>query len=208
MQGSIWPRLGAISGLLYVVLLFGAPGIPVGEDAHTVVEMAGLLLFIPFLGYLFSVLRRAEGEGGWLSATAFGAGLLSLTIKLGSAAPSLAARDLEEGPLHTALQTMNGVAFVLSMLPLGVLVAAVAILALKTRVLPLWLGLMSAVTAPALLVNGTFFEAEFVPAFLLFALWMVLTSVVLTLRAGRVDAEAASRRETAAENYRSPVREP
>ncbi len=103
---------------------------------------------------------------------------------------------------------MSSVAFVLSMLPLGVLVAAVAILALKRRVLPLWLGLMSAVTAPVLLVNGTFLEAEFVPAFLLFALWMVLTSVVLTLRAGRVDAEAASRREIAAENYRSPVREP
>lgn len=208
MQEQIWPRIGAISGLLYVMLLFGGPSIPVGEEVRVVVEMAGLLLFMPFLGYLYSVLRRAEGEGGWLSATAFGAGLLALTIKLGNAAPSFAARDLEEGPLHTALYTINSVAFVLSMLPLGVLVAAVAILALKTRVLPLWLGLMSAVTAPVLLVNGTFFEAEFVPAFLLFALWMVLTSVVLTLRAGRDDVQAASRREIAAENYRSPVREP
>lgn len=192
MQERIWPRLGAISGLLYVALLFGGSSIPVGEDFEGVAELAGLLLFIPFLGYLFSVLRRAEGEGGWLSATAFGAGLLALTIKLGSAAPSYAARGLEEGPLHTALHTMNGVAFVLTMLPLGVLVAAVAILALKTRVLPIWLGWMSAVTAPVLLVNGTFLEAEFVPAFLLFALWMVTTSVVLTLRAGRANVEASS----------------
>lgn len=208
MQERIWPRLGAISGLLYVVLLFGGTSIPVGEDAQAVVEMTGLLLFIPFLGYLFSVLRQAEGEGGWLSATAFGAGLLALTIKLGSAAPSYAARDLEEGPLHTALHTMNSVAFVLSMLPLGVLVAATAILVLKTRVLPMWLGWISAVTAPVLLVNGTFLEAEFVPAFLLFALWMILTSAVLTLRSGRVGAQVASRREIVAENYRSPVREP
>lgn len=192
MQERIWPRLGAISGLLYVALLFGGSSIPVGEDGQVVVELAGLLLFIPFLGYLFSVLRRAEGEGGWLSATAFGAGLLALTIKLGSAAPSYAARGLGEGPLHTALDAMNGVAFVLSMLPLGVLVAAVAILALKTRVLPMWLGWMSAVTAPALLVNGVFLEAEFVPAFLLFALWMVITSVVLTLHAGRANVEASS----------------
>lgn len=197
MQEQIWPRLGAISGLLYVVLLFGGASIPVGEDAQVVVELAGLLLFIPFLGYLFSVLHRAEGEGGWLSATAFGAGLLALTIKLGNAAPSYAARDLEEGPLHTALTTMNSVAFVLSMLPLGVLVAAVAILVLKTRVLPMWLGLLSAVTAPVLLINGTFFDAEFVPAFLLFALWMVLTSVVLTLRAGRAGAETSVSSEPA-----------
>lgn len=191
MQGSIWPRLGAISGLLYVVLLFGAPSIPLGKDALDVVHMAAFLFFIPFLGYLFSVLRRVEGEGGWLSATAFGGGLLSLNIKMGSAAPSFVARDLEEGPLHTALRAMNGVDFVLSMLPLGVMVAAVAILALKTRVLPMWLGLISAVTAPVLLVNGTFFEAEFVPAFLLFALWTVLTSVVLTLRAGSAGAETS-----------------
>ena len=192
MQERIWPRLGAVSGLLYVVLLFGGPSIPLGEEALAVVEIAGLLLFIPFLGYLFSVLRRAEGEGGWLSVTAFGAGLLALTIKLGSAAPSFAARDLEEGPLHTALHTMNGVAFVLSMLPLGVLVAATAIVVLKTRVLPMWLGWISAVTAPVLLVNGTFFEAEFVPAFLLFALWIALTSAVLTLRASRATTKAAS----------------
>jgi len=197
MQERIWPRLGAISGLLYVVLLFGGSSIPLGERVLIVVEVAGLLFFIPFLGYLVSVLHRAEGEGGWLSATAFGAGLLALTIKLGNAAPSFAARDLEEGPLHTALHTMNGVAFVLSMLPLGVLVAAVAILVLKTRVLPAWLGWASAVTAPVLLVNGTFFEAEFVPAFLLFALWMVLMSVVLTLRTGRIDLETATGPEPA-----------
>jgi hypothetical protein len=190
MQERIWPRLGAASGILYVVLLLGAPSIPLGEEALAVVELAGLLFFIPFLGYLFGVLRRAEGEGGWLSPTAFGAGLLALTIKLGNAAPSFAARDLEEGPLHTALHTMNSVAFVLSMLPLGVLVAAVAILALRTHVLPVWLGWTSAATASVLLVNGTYFEAEFVPAFLLFALWMVLTSAVLTVRAGRATAEA------------------
>jgi len=137
MERRILPRLGAVCGILYVVLILVGDsvtvGLPLVRDSVTVglpMELAGMILFVPFLGYLWSVLRQAEGEGGWLSATAFGAGLLSLTIKLGSAAPSLAARDLEEGPLHTALQTMNGVAVVLSMLPLGVLVAVVAILAL------------------------------------------------------------------------------
>ncbi len=57
MQGRIWPRLGAISGLLYVVLLFGPSSI--GSDAPIIVvlELIGMLFFLPFLGYLHSILR-------------------------------------------------------------------------------------------------------------------------------------------------------
>ena len=87
MRGRIWPRLGALSGILFVVLLFGPSS--TGSDARIVVvlELIGLLFFIPFLGYVYGVLRQAEGEGAWLSATAFGAGLVDLTIKLGSIPP-------------------------------------------------------------------------------------------------------------------------
>jgi len=48
------------------------------------------------------------------------------------------------------------------------------------------------ITAPACLVNGTFLDAEFGPAFLLFLLWVMLASIVLTLRAGRATVEAAA----------------
>ena len=192
MQGTIWPRLGAISGVLFVVLLFGPSS--TGSDARIVVvlELIGMLFLIPFLGYLYSVLRRAEGEGGWLSATAFGAGLVDLTIKLGSIAPSFAAQEGIAPQLHDALHKMNSVAFIVAMLPIGVLMAAVAIVVLKTRVLPLWLGLLAAITAPACWVNGMFLDAEFGPAFLLFLLWVVLASIVLTLRAGKVSVKATS----------------
>jgi hypothetical protein len=87
---------------------------------------------------------------------------------------------------------MNSVAFIVTMLPLGVMMAAVATVALKTRVLPLWLGLLTAITAPACLVNGMFLDAEFGPAFLLFLLWVTIASIVLTLRAGRATVEAAA----------------
>lgn len=197
MQGQIWPRLGAVSGLLYVVLLVGFTSI--GSDAQYVitVELIAMLLFLPFLGYLYSVLRRAEGEGGWLSATAFGAGLVDLTIKLGSLAPGFASRTEGLNPqLHQALEKMNSVAFIVTMLPLGVMLGAVAIVALKTRVLPLWLGLLAAITAPACLVNGMFLDAEFGPAFLLFMLWVALASVVLTLR-GRASVAPTATPEAA-----------
>jgi hypothetical protein len=193
MHGRIWPRLGALSGLLFVVLLMGSTS--TGSDAQIVIvlELIALLLFLPFLGYLYSVLRRTEGEGAWLSPTAFGAGLVDLTIKLGSIAPGFASRTEGLDPqLHQALEKMNSVAFIVTMLPLGVMMAAVAVVILKTRVLPLWLGLMAAVTALACLVNGMFLDAEFGPAFLLFLLWVVMASIVLTLHAGRATVEAAA----------------
>ena len=193
MQGRIWPRLGAASGVLYVVLLMGSTS--TGGDARIVIalELVAMLLFLPFLGYLYSVLRRAEGDGAWLSATAFGAGLVDLTIKLGSIAPGFAARTEGLDPqIHQALEKMNSVAYIVTMLPLGVMMAAVAVVTLKTRIMPLWLGLLAAITAPACLVNGMFLDAEFGPAFLLFLLWVVMASIVLTLRAGRETAGAAA----------------
>ncbi len=191
MQEQVWPRLGAISGVLYVVLLFGPAS--TGSDARIVVvlELIGMLFFIPFLGYLYSILRRAEGEGGWLSATAFGAGLVDLTIKLGGIAPSFAAQQQGLDPqLHDALHKMNSVAFIVTMLPIGVMMAAVAVVILRTRVLPLWIGLLAALTAPACWVNGMFLDVEFGPASLLFLLWVTVASIALTLRAGRAGAKA------------------
>ena len=193
MQERIWPRLGAVSGVLYVVLLMGSTS--TGSDSQIVIvlELIAILLFLPFLGYLYSVLLRAEGEGAWLSPTAFGAGLVDLTIKLGSIAPGFASRTEGLDPqLHQALEKMNSVAFIVTMLPLGVMMAAVAIVILKTHVLPLWLGLLAAITAPACLVNGMFLDAEFGPAFLLFLLWVVIASIVLTMRAGRVTTKATA----------------
>jgi hypothetical protein len=76
------------------------------------------------------------------------------------------------------------------MLPLSVLMAAVAIITLKTHVLPSWLGWLAAITAPLLLVSGMFLDAEFGPAFLLFLLWTLLASVVLTVRLSSVRSPA------------------
>lgn len=195
MDEKIWPRLGAVCGILYVVLIL--VGNSVYESGNETVglpmELAGMILFVPFLGYLWSVLRQAEGDGGWLSATAFGAGLMGITIKFASIAPVLAVNNMEEGtPLYRSMELMNGASFNLSMFPFAVLAAAVAILTLKTRALPAWIGWIGTVTVPALLVNAMFFYAEFIPAFLLFLLWVILLSAVLTWRAGSAHVETSA----------------
>jgi hypothetical protein len=191
MQERILPRLGAASGALGVVLMFVLSS--TGGDSQLVVagELLGLLLFIPFLGYLWSVLRDAEGPGGWLSATALGAGLVGVAMKLGSIAPGWAARDFgETSEVHKALERVNEAAFIAQMLPDGVMLAAVALVVLKTRALPRWLGWLAAVAAPLLLVNGMFLDADFGPAFLLFLLWTLLASVILTVRPSGVRFQA------------------
>ena len=191
MHERILPRLGAASGVLFVVLLFGPSSS--GSDSQIVValELLGLLFFIPFLGYLCSVLRAAEGPSGWLWVTALGAGLVGVTMKLASVAPGWAARDFDDGTaIHKTLDRMNETAFIAQMLPDGVLLAAIAIVALKTSALPRWLGWLAAVAAPLLLVNGMFLDADFGPAFLLFMLWTLLASVVLTVRPSAVRSQA------------------
>ena len=183
MTGRTVPRLAAMSGLLYFVVIFA--GSFLGGDNGRRVELVGMLFFLPFLGYLWSVLRRAEGAEGWLSTTALGAGLAGFIVKIASAAPLLAADKEAEGTrLHDALVNVNDVSFIVTMLPLGVFAAAVATVTLKTGALPRWLGWLAAITAPALIANGLFFGSTNGPAFLLFLLWLIATSVVLTLRAG------------------------
>jgi hypothetical protein len=88
-----------------------------GPDIRIVffVEMLAFLFFLFFLGDLWSALRRAEGGSGWLSATAFGAGLMSVTIKVASAAPVLAAGyragDGLDPQLARTLQDINDASF-------------------------------------------------------------------------------------------------
>ncbi len=179
MFDRMTPKVGAASGFLYVVLLLVSAENE--SRAGLVVGAIAMALFLPFIAYLWGVLRDAEGGTGWLSTTALAAGVAALANKLGGLAPEYVARGMDEGPLREALVQMGDFTFITTMLPLGVFMGGVAAVVLKTRVLPLWLGALAALAAPLLLVNGTFFDAEFGPAFLLYLLWVLLAGVFLAL---------------------------
>ena len=108
-----FPRLGAGCGAVFSIALFAASG----QSGHpNLVELAALALFLPFLAYLCSLLREAERESGWLSATAFAAGLAGITIKLLSIVPEIARRSADHGtPLYQALDHMASAATVISL---------------------------------------------------------------------------------------------
>lgn len=140
----------------------------------------------------WTCLRSAEGDGGWLSAAAFGGGLVALAVKIAGAAPILALRaskGIESGTAK-ALVTMNDVSFGISLLPLAVMLSTTAIVAVRTGALPRWLGWGAAAVALGLL--GALSAVVLAPSppewvflpMLLFLLWTVAASVTLVRHAG------------------------
>lgn len=186
MTRPMQQRLGAACGIIFPIALFLAAG----DGSHFVLWRAvvatwALVLAFPFFAYLSGLLRRAEGDGGWLSTVALVAGASGILLKLTSHAPELAIhhRHVAKGTqLYKALDDISGGATVVSLYPLAICCAAVAAVALRDQVLPRWLGVFAALTAVALAVNAGFLYAGFVPALLLFLLWTLVTSIVLLRR--------------------------
>ena len=213
-MNNIWTRrIGAAAGAVYILLglLRGdgesGPGFHASRQAivtwiHTsstitsgrfvmaFVELLGLLCFLVFVAYLSSVLHRAEGEFGYLSTIVLSAGILSVALKIASY-PAIViayvwAKDGVDPRVIGMLWDMGGVSFVLTLAANALLVAAVAGVAIPTRVLPRWLGWGAVATSLALFANvaHSYSTSDNSPAMLLFMLWTLVTSIVLIRRAG------------------------
>jgi hypothetical protein len=209
-------RVGSACGAVFAVVLFVAngDGSQPFSGPRAVAGLAALTLAIPFLGYLATLLREAvlreageAGAGGWLATTALGSGIAWAALKLGSGAPELAmvkAHVATGSGLHAGLQAIADGATVISLFPLAVCCAAIAVLAFRGRALPRWLAVGAGITAVALAVNGAFIQSSSVPAMLVFVLWTLLASGYLTIQAWRtpaapqpLPAQAADAPETA-----------
>jgi hypothetical protein len=144
----------------------------------------GIILFLVFLGELWSRLRRAEGGSGRLAGTAAMGGIVAIAI--GGAANGIGAY----GALHP-LESAG--TFRLSTVLFGflgfaalVLTEATSIVILRTKFLAPWLGWFGLVVAFLWLVGSaavsteddTIFVIGFV-AFLAWALWLIALGVML-----------------------------
>jgi hypothetical protein len=156
-------------------------------------ELIGITLFLPFLAYLCSLLRAAEGQGGWLSVTAFAAGISGITIKFVTGVPVIALRHVTSGtPLHKAIDDMASASTQISLYPLAVMLAALAALMFRTSVLPRWLGFGAAVAALAMAVDavyGSFRDVNAGASLVLWLLWTLVASIVLFRRVGAESVE-------------------
>jgi len=197
MSKPMLSRAGAASGAVFAVVLVIASGN--GDHnfsgARAVAGLGAITLAIPFFAYLSRLLRAAEGDDGWLASTTLVSGVTGITLKLVSTFPELAMHrtHVADGTtLHKALQQIADGATLISLYPLAVMCASAAIVALRTGILPRWLGAGAGVTACALAVNGAFLEASFVPALLLFIAWAFATSVHLVVKESRRPASATA----------------
>lgn len=215
MNERFWARLAASCGGLAVLLLIvgnevmkiggGSPGLhdspqdylsAVGRPANLLIGgfliVLGACLFVPFFATLAGTLRRSAGEGDVLSAVVFGGGLVTVTVSLAAVAPVVAAAVLaNDGQLSPelakALSLMNSGLFVVMWATSAIYVAATAVLVLRTRALPRFIGWSGALLAPALLVGSLAvwkYDAGFI-AWMLTMVWLIATSIALAVRAGK-----------------------
>ncbi len=228
MDDAKWERLAAATGIVALVLLMVefvmVPTWPKADAAtNTIIDffvehrtsvllgeyiggIGAVAFFLWFLGSLRSFLMLAEGTPGRLSAVAFGGGLVAIAVgSLGAAANIvLALQAAEEGDeaVVRAFYVLSNTAFAVFFLPIGVLIGATSIVALRTRALPKWYGqagglfalaeialaACSTSIAGALSVTGAL---SFV-GFILFGLWLLTTSILLIQRVGRRMPTAAA----------------
>lgn len=215
-----WDRLGAGLGIVFVALqlglgaaLGGAPALdaPAAEIQSYLVDDGGVLeaatmgalsvfFFIFFLGAVRTFLRAAEGVPGTLSTAAFGAGLVTITLATTAALPTVAlawddTAALADPGLVQAAWNLNTLALVPIGSSAGAFCLAAAVIILRTRVIPVWVGWIG-VLAGIVSVIATFFLLADDPdsvlgtpanlgGFLLAMLFILLLSIFMTIRLGQ-----------------------
>lgn len=210
-SSGVATRLGAASGAVFVALILtgnsltqsGAPTERTPEAAleylrlqaqtgariGLALELLGFVLLAFFIARLYSALRAAEGTQGWLARVALIGGVVTLSVKLGSAAPYVvggATVETLSGEQARVLLDLGDAAFLISAMTMGVLVLGAALSALQTRLLPAWLT-WPGVIAGALAVLGSLSPTSLdggpgVLGFLLSLLWLAAVSIRLVVR--------------------------
>lgn len=157
-----------------------------------------------FLGSLRTFLETAEGDPGFLSRIAFGAGLVTITLATTAGLPTVAlawgdtAARAEPGLLQ-AVWNLNTLALVPIGSSAGAFCLAIALIILRTRVLPAWLGWTGVLAAAVLAVFYLIADDPDSPlgtpanlgGFLLSMLFILLLSIFMVTRLGRTEPAAA-----------------
>ena len=203
MSTTIRSTPAAATGAVFAVVLTVANG-----DGGTLsaprhlAATAALTLLIPFVVYVGAVLRAraVTATDAWLATTSVVAGAVGACLKLLSDVPELAKSGHGVPTADSTSATLTALAdstTILALVPLALFGFAVGASALRTGALPRWLGIGALVTGVSLTVNGCFLHTENVPAFLVLALWCLLTSVHL-VRASRRESIVARSASVAA----------
>jgi hypothetical protein len=197
VSGS-WARYAPLSGLLAVAILVvsiviaGFDSVDTNDSVTKVVDfwkdndskqsagaILGAISMVPllwFLGSLRSAFRAAEGESGRLSAIAFAGGIVLVGFGLVDSALQFAVAESVGDIPPVATQTLSALYnnfFFGFPVGTGTLLLASALVILRTRVLPAWIGWVALVLGIVSLTPAGFF------AFPLVLVWIAVVSVFL-----------------------------
>jgi hypothetical protein len=148
-----------------------------------VIWLIGTGVFVWFLGVLRTRLLASEGGDGRLTTIAFASGIATATCLMLQPLPDLAAvinKDDIDASSARAIHTLGDAFFVGAEYFLPVMLAAFAILTLRTRVFPAWFAWITIGIAIVLLVAPIGWAAL---AFA-FPLWLLVLSFMLWARMG------------------------
>jgi hypothetical protein len=206
-----WERLAALSGLVAValwvigVVIDETSGLP-GDDpdeilswfqdesntilAGSFIFMLGSLFFLIFVGALRVRLIRAEGESAFLTAIAFGAGVVVAAMTLLISGPNLAGALAEDELTPEAAQTLSVVDdafFVGAELASALLLVATGLAILRYGALPRWVTWISFLFALWLLIPPIGWAGLLVGV----PLWTITVAVLLWMRTDESTAARA-----------------
>jgi hypothetical protein len=154
------------------------------EFAAFFILVVATMFFLWFVTDLRARLRAVESEPHGLSTLAFGSGLVSAAMLLGAVCvgvgPAVTRVDSDRFTVDPDTVRLTGdtsmLLLVSSTMVAAVLVAATSVLAIRTGVLPAWLGWIGLILALAALV------AVFWIPILAYLAWVFVVSVVLIVR--------------------------
>ena len=204
---SWWDRWRPFTGVISIVLLvigllftLGTPGSS-DSDAKIVsyyakhshqrqgwigffLTVAGILLFVVFVSVLRELLITREGQPGRLTALVYGAGMVSAAIwtigLLTHAGPAITADDTKRYHVDpNAYRLLGDTTYVTAVA--AVMIAALVVwgtsrIALRSGLLPRWYAQLGILVGVVQLFAFVFFPI------LVWAAWVILTSIFLTFR--------------------------
>lgn len=200
------PLAGALAVILWVISVFVIESADSPDDdaggqeiaayfeseggtilAGSFIFMLGTAVFLWFLGSLRARLHWAEGGAGRVTSIVFGSGLVVAAMSMGLMAPQAAGGLMVEetnAPMDPgaaqAFEALGDGFFVAAEATVAVFFLAVAVAALRTRALPVWLGWASLVLGIAAIVPWIGWAVYIwgLP------LWVLVVSIWLFLRPG------------------------
>jgi hypothetical protein len=164
-----------------------------GIQASELLGLIGSIFALVFVVYLWEILRSAEPDTRYAPVLALVSGVAAVafgwiqsSVLLATAAMPHQSNDGGLRALYDVVQYMD----IFVIVPISIFLIAVAFTAVVTRVLPAWLGwwagvlgLVLGVLAAVSIYSPSVIEGDFgLGLLLLFLLWLLATSMVLSLR--------------------------